>query len=145
MRFLSCSAVLVAFAALAGCAQGGTKTTSSAENYSGDERLIANAVEDFQTTAAAHNGAKICSSLITPKLAKQIAAKYPSASCAGSVTAAMKATDDADLTVTKVTIDAKNKDKATATMSAKTGEKSTKPDSFTLIRSGKRWQIASFG
>ncbi len=145
MRCLFTSAAVVALVALSGCAQGGTKSTSSVDNFAGDSKQVAKTVENFQAEATADNGTKICTALITAKLAKQIKAKNPQASCAASVTAAMKATDEAALTVTKVTIDAKNKDKATATVSAKTGDKSSKSYSFTLIRSGNSWQIASFG
>ncbi len=145
MRCLFTSAAVVALVALSGCAQGGTKSTSSVDNFAGDSKQVAKTIENFQAEATADNGTKICTALITAKLAKQIKAKNPQASCAASVTAAMKATDEAALTVTKVTIDAKNKDKATATVSAKTGDKSSKSYSFTLIRSGNSWQIASFG
>ncbi len=145
MRCLFTSAAVVALVALSGCAQGGTKSTSSVDNFAGDSKQVAKTVENFQAEATADNGTKICTALITAKLAEQIKAKNPQASCAASVTAAMKATDEAALTVTKVTIDAKNKDKATATVSAKTGDKSSKSYSFTLIRSGNSWQISSFG
>ncbi len=145
MRLLFTSAVLTALLAVSGCAQGGTKTTNSSDKYSGDEKLIANTIEDFQANATAQDGAKICSTQITAQLAKQISAKNSGASCATAVTAGMKATDEADLTVTDVTIDAKDDNKATATVSAKTGEKSSQKYSFTLERADKRWQISSFG
>ena len=145
MRLIYSAAAVIALVALAGCAQGGTKTTSSSDKYSGDEKLIANTIEDFQANATAQDGAKICSTQITTQLAKQISAKNSGASCATAVTAGMKATDEADLTVTEVTIDAKDDNKATATVSAKTGEKSSQKYSFTLERDDKRWQISSFG
>lgn len=145
MRLLFSAAALVALLAVSGCAQGGTKSTSSSENYSGDEKLVANTIEDFQANATAQDGAKICSTQITPKLAKEITAKNSGASCAVAVTAGMKATDEADLTVTDVTIDPKDKNKATATVSAKTGEKSSQKYSFTLERADKGWRISSFG
>lgn len=136
---------VIAFVALGGCAQGGTKTTSSASNYSGAEKLVANTIEDFQANATAHDGAKICSTQITSQLAKQISEKNSGASCSTAVTAGMKATDEADLTVTDVTINPKDDNKATATVSAKTGEKSSQKYNFTLERADKRWQISSFG
>ena len=145
MRLLFSAAALVALLAVSGCAQGGTKSTSSSENYSGDEKLVANTIEDFQANATAQDGAKICSTQITAQLAKQISAKNSGASCATAVTAGMKATDEADLTVTDVTIDPKDDNKATATVSAKTGEKSSQKYSFRLERADKRWQISSFG
>ncbi len=145
MRCLFASTAVVVLVALSGCAQGGTATTSSASKYSGDSKLVANTVEDFQANATAHDGAKICSGQITAALAKTITAKNSGASCATAVTAAMKATDEADLTVTKVTIDPKNSNKATATVSAKTGDKSSQTYTFTLERLDKRWQISSFG
>lgn len=142
MRLLFTSAALAALLAVTGCAQGGTKTTSSSDKYSGDEKLVANTIEDFQANATAHDGAKICSTQITSQLAKEITAKNPGASCATTVTAGMKATDEADLTVT---IDPKDDNKATAAVTAKTGEKSSQKYSFTLERAEKRWQISSFG
>ena len=145
MRLLFSSAALIALVALSVCAQGGTKTTSSASKYSGDQKLIANTIEDFQANATAHDGAKICSTQITAKLAKQISARNSGASCATAVTTGMKATDEADLTVTAVTIDPKDDNKATAAVSAKTGDKSSQKYSFTLERADKRWQITSFG
>ena len=142
MRLLFSAAALVALLAVPGCAQGGTKSTSSSENYSGDEKLVANTIEDFQANATAHDGAKICSTQITSQLAKEITAKTPGASCATTVTAGMKATDEADLTVT---IDPKDDNKATAAVTARTGQKSSQKYSFTLERADKRWQISSFG
>ena len=142
MRLLFSSAAVIALVALAGCAQGGTKTTSSSDKYSGDEKLIANTIEDFQANATAQDGAKICSTQITAQLAKRISAKNSGASCATAVTAGMKATDEADLTVTAVTIDAKDDNKATATVTAKTGEKTSKSYQFSLTRVDQRWQIS---
>ena len=142
MRLLFTSAALAALLAVTGCAQGGTKTTSSSDKYSGDEKLVANTIEDFQANATAHDGAKICSTQITSQLAKEITAKNPGASCATTVTAGMKATDEADLTVT---IDPKDDNKATAAVTARTGQKSSQKYSFTLERADKRWQISSFG
>ncbi len=145
MRPLCLSAAVIALVAVSGCAQGGTKTTSSSDKYSGNEKLVANTIEDFQASATADDGAKICSRQITAQLAEQISQKNSGASCASVVTAGMKATDEADLTVTDVTIDPKDANKATATVSAKTGEKASQKYSFTLERVDKRWQISSFG
>ena len=142
MRCLFAPAFVIVLIALSGCAQGGTKTTSSSSKFSGDQKLVANTIEDFQTNATAHDGTKICATLITAKLAKQITAKNSGANCATAVTSAMKATDEADLTVTAVTIDAKDDNKATATVTAKTGEKTSKSYQFSLTRVDQRWQIS---
>ncbi|MSX03039.1 MAG: hypothetical protein F2813_07755 [Actinobacteria bacterium] len=145
MRCLLASAAAVLLVALSGCAQGGSNTTSSSANFKGDEKLIANTVEDFQTNVADHSGTKICETLITSELADRITAKNSGASCATTVTAAMKATDQADLTVTDVAIDPKDDNKATAKVTAKTGDKSSKSYEFSFVRVDQRWQISSFG
>lgn len=131
--------------AFAGCAQGGNQSTDSTANYKGQEKLIAGTVENLQSYGEKADGEKICSQLLTTKLSQQIAKQGGAKGCAGAVKAGMEETDKADLSVTKIEIDPKDASKATATVKAKTGDKTSKSSTMELAKESGRWKISSFG
>ena len=131
--------------ALAGCAQGGNQSTDSTANYKGTEKLIAGTVEDLQAYGEKGEGEKICSQLLTAKLSQKIGKQGGAKGCSGAVTDGMKQTDKADLEVTAIKIDPKDAAKATATVKAKTGDKSSQTSTMELAKESGRWKISSFG
>ena len=131
--------------AFAGCAQGGNQSVDSTANYKGTEKAIAQTVENLQAFGEKAEGSKICTQLLTGKLSQQIGEKSGGKGCAAAVKDGMEETDKADLSVTKITIDPKDPNKATAVVKAKTGDKASKSSTMELAKESGRWRISSFG
>ena len=127
---------LVAALAAAGCGQG---NKDSATKFSGDQRAVAQAVEDLQTAGRKGDANKICEQLLAPSLVATI--RRASGDCAKALDDALKDADSFDLTVEKVTV---NGPRATAVVKSETGSKD-RVDSLQLVRDGRNWKIASLG
>jgi hypothetical protein len=130
---------LAAIAAVtaAGCT---TQTTSddSSGKFRGDQRLVANTVEDFESAASKGDQDQICREL----LAKPLIAEYAKhgGTCEKAVDGALKDTDSFDLTVESVSIaDAR----ATARVKADRGKKDI-IQTMTLVKEGPAWRISAF-
>ena len=137
LRFVLPLAAIVAVA-VGGCA---TQTTSndSSGKFRGEQRLVANTVEDFESAAAKGDQDQICREL----LAKPLAAQYArhGGTCEKAVDAALRDTDSFGLTVESVRIaDAQ----ATARVKADRGKKDVLRN-VTLVKEGPGWRISAFG
>jgi hypothetical protein len=124
--------------AVGGCA---TQTTSndSSGKFRGEQRLVANTVEDFESAAAKGDQDQICREL----LAKALAAQYArhGGTCEKAVDTALRDTDSFGLTVESVRIAAAE---ATARVKADRGKKDVLRD-VTLVKEGPGWRISAFG
>ena len=91
-RFLV-AAALAATVALAGCAGAPSSGSSSTSKFTGDQKLVANTIEDLETASrpGRSDTGKICRDIVTPALAKQLAAA--SAARARGVDGAIKDAD----------------------------------------------------
>jgi hypothetical protein len=128
----------IAAAALAGCTTQSTSDDSSGK-FTGEQRLVANTVEDFETAASKGDQDQICREL----LAKPLIAQYAEhgGTCEKAVDAALKDTDSFGLTVESVNIaDAK----ATARVKADRGKHDI-IQTMTLVKEGPGWRISEFG
>jgi hypothetical protein len=128
----------IAAAALAGCTTQSTSDDSSGK-FRGEQRLVANTVEDFETAASKGDQDQICREL----LAKPLIAQYAEhgGTCEKAVDAALKDTDSFGLTVESVNIaDAK----ATARVKADRGKHDI-IQTMTLVKEGPGWRISEFG
>jgi hypothetical protein len=138
MRSASAAAVIAAVAALlAGC----TTTSSSSDtsgNFSGQQRLVANAVEDLQSAASDGDEGKICRDLLAQSLANRLAAR--GGGCARVVDAAIKDADTFDLAVQSVQVTG---DRATARVKSETGD-TDKVGTLQLARERGAWRISGF-
>jgi hypothetical protein len=134
----SVSAIAVAAAVLlAGCtAQSSNKDDTS--KFSGDQRLVANTVEDFESAASKGDQDKICRDLLDKALVQQYARR--GGSCEKAVDGTLKDTDSFDLTVEKVAINGSN---ATATVKADRGKKDLN-QTIELVKQGTGWRISAF-
>jgi hypothetical protein len=124
--------------AVAGCT---TQTTSddSSGKFRGDQRLVANTVEDFESAAAKGDQDQICREL----LAKPLIAEYArrGGTCEKVVDGVLRDSDSFGLTVESVRIAA---DQATARVKADRGEKDV-IRTVTLVKEGPGWRISAFG
>jgi hypothetical protein len=127
----------IAAVAAAGCT---TQTTSddSSDKFRGDQRLVANTIEDFESAASKGDQGQICREL----LAKPLIADYAEhgGTCEKAVDGALKDTDSFGLTVESVSIDGT---KATARVKADRGKKDV-IQSMTLVKEGAAWRISGF-
>jgi hypothetical protein len=137
LRFVLPLAAIVAVA-VGGCA---TQTTSndSSGKFRGEQRLVANTVEDFESAAAKGDQDQICREL----LAKPLAAQYArhGGTCEKAVDAALRDSDSFGLTVESVRIAAAQ---ATARVKADRGKKDVLRN-VTLVKEGPGWRISAFG
>ena len=125
--------VLLAALALAGC--GAETEPSSVENFEGEERAVAQKVEDLQEAGEGRNPEDICSDILSRTLVEQLEAA--GTTCAEEMGTAIDDADDFALDVRDVTVSG-----STARAEVRQdGESAT----FELERDGESWRISSFG
>ena len=137
LRYALLLATIVAVA-VAGCT---TQTTSddSSGKFRGEQRLVANTVEDFESAASKGDQDQICREL----LAKPLVATYArrGGTCEKVVDGVLRDSDSFGLTVQSVRIAAAQ---ATARVKADRGKKDV-IRSLTLVKEGPGWRISAFG
>jgi hypothetical protein len=137
LRFALPLAAIVAVA-VTGCAAQTTSNDSSGK-FRGEQRLVANTVEDFESAAAKGDQDQICRELLAKALIAQLA--QHGGTCENAVDGALKDSDSFGLTVESVRIaDAQ----ATARVKADRGKKDVLRD-LTLVKEGPGWRISAFG
>ena len=92
--------VLLAALALAGC--GAETQQSSAEKFQGEERAVAQKVEDLQEAGEGREPEDICSNILASSLVQQLEAA--NVKCADEMEKAIDDADDFDLQVQDVTV-----------------------------------------
>jgi hypothetical protein len=124
--------------AVAGCTSQSSSNDSSGK-FRGDQRLVANTVEDFESAASKGDQDQICRDLLAKALVDQFA--QHGGTCEKAVDGALKDTDSFGLTVESVTI---NGQEATARVKADRGKKDVQR-TLTLVKQGPGWRISAFG
>jgi hypothetical protein len=124
--------------AVAGCTTQSSSDDSSGK-FRGEQRLVANTVEDFESAAAKGDQGQICREL----LAKPLIAQYTEhgGTCEKAVDGALKDTDSFGLTVESVRVAAAQ---ATARVKADRG-KNDVIRTMSLVKEGPGWRISEFG
>jgi hypothetical protein len=133
MRRLAASTLAVLAIPLAGCGAA----ASSSGDFEGEQKSVAQAIEDIQAAAERQNTAKLCDELFAKPYADEVRAG--ATSC---VEETQKAIDDADefnLDVKSVTV---NGDQATAKVDNKNGTK-TGSRTFEMVKEGSQWKLVS--
>jgi outer membrane PBP1 activator LpoA protein len=128
---------LIAAVVVAGCTtQAGNNDSTS--KFRGEQRLVANTVEDFESASSKGDQDKVCRDL----LAKALVAQYAShgGTCEKAVDATLKDTDSFGLIVERVAISGQQ---ATVTVKADRGKKDIN-ESLTLVKQGAGWRISAF-
>jgi hypothetical protein len=137
LRFVLPLAAIVVVA-VSGCAAQTTSDDSSGK-FTGEQRLVANTVEDFESAASKGDQDQICRELLAKPLIAQFAEH--GGTCENAVDEALKDSDSFGLTVESVRIaDAQ----ATARVKADRGKKDVLRD-LTLVKEGPGWRISAFG
>ena len=130
--------LLIAAFALAGCA-GQTSNDDSSSDFSGEERAVAKAVEDLQSAAEDSDERKICADLIVAELRDAIAENGNAATCTAAMEGALKDTDQADLTVRRVSV---NGNEASAVVRAKLTDSANRDGTVELRKVAGAWKIS---
>ena len=106
--------IVIAAVALAGCGAQADQT-SSADKFQGEERAVAQKIEDLQEAGESRKPEDICSQILSRTLVSQLEAA--GADCASEMEKAIDDADDYDLDVQEVTVTGSN-----ATASVRRGE-----------------------
>ena len=129
---------LVAAVLLTGCAAQSSGNNDDTSKFTGDQRLVANTVEDFESAASKGDQNKICRDLLATALVRQYAQR--GGTCEKAVDGALKDADSFGLTVEKVAINGQD---ATATVKADRGKKDIN-QAIVLVKQGAGWRISEF-
>lgn len=135
-RSLALSTTLAALA-LAGCG-GAASTEDSAGRFKGEDRAVAQTVEDLQDAAQRGDEQRLCSTILSKALVDRFEAAG-GAGCAAAIEEAVQDADTFDLTVTKVEVTGAT---AKATVRSEVGERD-KTDALELVKEGGRWKISA--
>jgi hypothetical protein len=101
---------ILAVLLLAGCGAE-QQSSSSLDKFSGDERAVAQKVEDLQEAGSRRDPERICTEILAKSLVEQL--ESAGASCTDEMKKAIEDADDYDLEVTAVEVDGET---ATATV-----------------------------
>ena len=119
-------------AAVAGC---GT-TTSSVDDFSGEERAVAQVVEDIASAGRSRDAAEICSRLLARELVDQIS--EGGSDCTEELDASLDDADDFELQVRDVAVSGAT---ATARVEGRDGERD-RVATFRFVRENGRWKAS---
>jgi len=134
MRTWAPGSLLALGAALAGCGA----TPSSAGDFEGDQKAVADAIEEIQSAAQRREADRLCRDLLSRRLRDGIAAG--GTSCDSEVG---KATEDADayeLEVQKVNVTGTT---ASATVKGEAGDRDV-TRTVRLVKEDGRWRVDAF-
>jgi hypothetical protein len=124
---------------LAALASGCTGGSSSAGGFEGEEKQVAEVVEELQSAGEAGDAGAICEDVLARQLREQI--QEAGASCEQEIEQALKDADDFDLEVEDVTIQGNS---ATAKVRGQDqGEERVRD--FEFVREGSGWRASSLG
>jgi len=124
---------------LAALASGCAGSASSAGEFKGEEKNVAEVVEKLQTAGETGDAETICDEVLSQELRDQI--KEAGSTCADELDKAIHDADDFDLEVEDVTIDG---DEATAKVRGRDrGEERVRE--FEFVRERGEWRATSLG
>jgi hypothetical protein len=118
----------------------GQSSKDSAKDFRGEQKAVAQAVEDLQKAGSKRDAGKICSDLLAPALVTRIR-QASSGTCDDVLKDALADADAFELQVQKVTIDGT---KATAVVKSEASDQD-RTDTLELQKVGTAWKIASLG
>ncbi|WCB96806.1 hypothetical protein DSM104299_05574 [Baekduia alba] len=132
-------AALLCLSALTLTACGQTDDDSSSD-FKGDQKAVAQTVEDLQKASKKRDETKICADLLAPALVTKIKTASKG-TCEKVLKDALRDVDSWELDVKKVAIDGTS---ATATVQSDTG-KDNRTDTLTLVKVDNTWKISELG
>jgi hypothetical protein len=115
---------------------GAAAPRDSAEDFSGEKRAVAAAVEDMEEAARKNDSDRLCTKLLSEELLA--AAKEEGINCVTAIRDAFKDASSKDLTVDEVSIRGNT---ATAEVTSGAGS-DEKKDTLELEKAGASWRIS---
>jgi hypothetical protein len=128
--------VLLPLLLLAGCGQAQT----SANEFEGDEKAVAQTIEDLQAAAQGRKPGEICSDILARDLAEKL--KSTGTDCVREMEKVTSDADDFELQVKEVSVTGTT---ATATVRARMGGKDDAETTFSLTREDGDWRLTDLG
>jgi hypothetical protein len=125
--------VLLGVLAIAGC--GAQADPSSVDKFQGEQRAVAQKVEDLQKAGEGRDPEDICSEILARSLVQQLEAA--GVSCADEMKKAIEDADDYELDVQKVTISGSN-----ATVSVRRGDDGP-TETMEFTKESGQWRATS--
>lgn len=130
---------LLAALAVGGCGASGD---SSSVEFKGEDRAVAQVVEDLQEAGQRRDAQRMCEDLLAKPVVTRLTEAGRAApekrSCAQTLEESLKDADTFDLEVTKVTVTG---GRALATVSSDAGEKD-RTNTLALVKEGRNWKLA---
>jgi CRISPR/Cas system-associated protein Csm6 len=136
MRLRTAATALALAALLAGC---GSTSSSSSSDFSGEEKQVADVVEQLQSDGESRDAKGICEDVLASALVKQI--QQAGSTCEAEIDKAIRDADDYDLEVQDVTITG---DTATAKVKGRVGD-ADQVREFKFVREKAGWRAADLG
>jgi hypothetical protein len=136
MRALLRPLPLLLAVALAGCGQ----PASSASDFKGAKKDVADTIEQLQSAAQSRKPADICSEVLARALVEKL--KSSGHDCVDEMEKVTGDADDFELDVTAVTVTGAT---ATARVKARKGGKENALTSYSLAREDGKWRLTNFG
>lgn len=128
--------LLAALVALPGC--GAAASDTSVEDFEGEDRKVAQVVEDLQDAAQRGDAARLCSTVLSAELVERFEAAGGE-SCRLAVEEAVQDADTFELRVEDVTVEG---ERATARVQAEAGDRDD-TDTLQLVREQGRWKVSA--
>ena len=130
---MKCRLAILPLLLLAGC--GASNQPSSAEKFKGEERAVAQKVEELQQAGERREPETICTDILARSLVQQLEAA--GADCTEEMQKAIEDADDYALDVTDVTISGSN-----ATVKVRRGEDGP-TETMEFTQEGGQWRATS--
>jgi len=140
MRARVLIALALIAAALSGCGASSSTTDDSSGDFQGEQRLVANAIEDLEAAAADDDAAKLCRELLATELVRRLEGAG-AGDCGQAVTRALDSSDAVGLTVESVRLDGQ---RATATVTQETGDRDRRT-TIGLVKQRGGWKVTTLG
>jgi len=138
-RPLALAALLTA-AVVGGC---GASSSSSTDDFKGEERAVAEVVEDLQEAGQRGDAQRMCDDLLAKPVVTRLTEAGRAApekrNCADTLDQSLKDADTFDLTVTKVAVTG---DQALATVRSGGGGDKNRTDTLALVKEGRNWKLS---
>jgi hypothetical protein len=126
-------AVAVASLALAGC--GADQTDDDTDRFQGDDRAVADKVEELQEAAQGNNPDDVCANVLSRRLVDELEAA--GADCVQEMERAIEDSDEFDLVVRDVTVSGSQ-----ATAVVRQGDDGPQT-TMRFVREGGQWRATS--
>ncbi|WP_205696443.1 hypothetical protein [Conexibacter sp. SYSU D00693] len=136
----ACTAALAVAAAAGLGACTSSQSNDSAEDFQGEQRRVAQVVEDLEEKGGTRDGGEICQDLLADGLRQSIQ-RASGEACESALEDALKDVDTFDLDVERVQVSG---NRATVTVKGEGGG-SDRTDTLTLERGRQGWRITGLG